>query len=197
MGWVGAVELDSPLQYENAGLVLYRIRSEESLLPVEQLNVTQSFEAHLTNAGRPLPEHSWRNSQMTTITPSDVPDTVFSQKVEPAVLCFWTSTAVLEVEYDKVDDCGVLVPQMSSNGEVLEAEWKQKPLHCVAQASERCKFAVISRHYLEVPEYGFQLVVLMLSDDDKGLVYRRGLVIMFEKDWIALTDRKWEKPFLC
>jgi hypothetical protein len=195
VGWVGAVELDSPLEYENAGLKFYKVLSDGRLSHIKQRSVTPRFESYLLSIGRSLPDYSWRNDQRMTIEPSDLPATL-SDGISSAIVAFWTSTAVLDVKHDQVEYCGIMAPQILAHGEDIEVEWRQKPQFDTTRLEERCKFAIIGRHYLEGPGDGYQLAVLMVSDGEDGLVRRRGLLVMNETDWNALENRQWEKVFL-
>ncbi|KAJ5510453.1 Heterokaryon incompatibility [Penicillium expansum] len=45
-------------------------------------------------------EHTWMDKNKTEITTSDIPHTIRSSDVAPALLCFWTSTAILSIHQE-------------------------------------------------------------------------------------------------
>ncbi|CAH0024655.1 unnamed protein product [Clonostachys rhizophaga] len=127
---------------------------------------------------------------------ADIPESVLLSKQAPSALCFWTSTAVLDMKYEGWNGFHRCPLISLSHGDVS---------HCGAWENDesfkpngRGKFIVIGTERVRMSHGGQVTVNLLLVDqDDNGLSYRRRLVTYTpEEVWDSFKNRRWELIFL-
>lgn len=192
-GWIGELvfaQLFGTLTSRTPGFTFYCLDAagQPQIIP-QETRISEPEMRPSANRNRSVPS-IWKNESKWEITRSDIPETVFTRCIEPTILCFWSSTAVLNVKYRAVDYFGTLVPQLSHNGSTIAGLCGHVP-ECEAGLEEDAKFIVVARDSLEHVRDNDQLAV-MLSGSEDGISYRRGLVSINETDWIALDNRAWE-----
>jgi hypothetical protein len=199
VGWVGRIIFDDLFGYldsKNAGLVFYTLQEDGRPQPILQNTKFRPYKPWYSKTDPQPPDYSWRDENRTDVTAAQVPKEIFSRRIHPTVICFWTSTAILEVHHDAGDHAGSPVPQISRNGLVLDTFWPHKPRASSEKTTEQAKFIVIGRGSLEDVRGKNELSVLMVDEDHDGVLYRRGMAEVNESQWVALDNREWEIVFL-
>lgn len=197
VGWVGPNNLGQTfgsLFSRTPGLVFYHLDSSgqpRELPPDQRLQELNS--AAKTDRSESL-SSLWKESR-TIVAATDVPEIVFKRRIAPAILCFWSSTAMLKVQHEMGDDFGFPVPLVSHNGRAIYCIWTHKPEFEKGNEDQMAKFIVIARDSLEEVRQKEQLAVLYTCCED-GVTYRRGQMSINELDWIALDNRNWELVIL-
>lgn len=107
-------------------------------------------------------------------------------------MCFLTSTATLEVHHDTKHHYGSPAPQISRDELVLDTLWSHKPQMSFGKVIEQVKFIVVGRESVEDIRDHVQLFTLMADEDDNGVLYRRGMAVVNETQWVTLNNRVWE-----
>lgn len=138
-------------------------------------------------------EHSWMDNSKTEINTSDIPSSIRLSDVAPALLCFWTSTAVLDIHQEgpNASQPGNLNTTISDGKTTIRGFWTWKePKLNVKQG----KFIVVGAA-VERPSHGGRpLLNLMLIDQDHAGVCRRRFLVsqVLESSWAKLGNLKWE-----
>ena len=201
VGWVGRIIFDDLFGYldsKNAGLVFYTLHEDDQPQPILQNTKFRPYRPYrllYSKTDRQPPDYSWRDENRTDVTTAHVPKEIFSRRIHPTIICFWTSTATLEVHHDANDHAGTPVPQISRNGLVLNTSWPHKPRGSSEKVIEQVKFIVIGRESLEDVRGKNELSVLMVDEDHDGVLYRRGMAIVNESQWVALRQSRMEGCF--
>jgi hypothetical protein len=91
---------------------------------------------------------------------------------------------------DMNDHAETPFPQISRNGLVLDTFWPHKPQASSENVIEQIKFIVIGRESLEDVRDENQLSVLMVDEDHDGVLYRRGMAVVYESQWVALEQSR-------
>ncbi|KGO55790.1 Heterokaryon incompatibility [Penicillium expansum] len=111
-------------------------------------------------------EHTWMDKNKTEITTSDIPHTIRSSDVAPALLCFWTSTAILSIHQEPhKTQAGVLNTGIGDEKESNPWFWTYKaPRLGVTQG----KFIVVGGS-VQRPSRGGQLLLnIMLVEENSA-----------------------------
>jgi hypothetical protein len=132
----------------------------------------------------------------TKITTPDIPRGIRLSDVAPALLCFWTSTATLNIHQEPhKTQLGVLDTTISDGQTAIHGFWTYKePKLGVNQG----KFIVVGAG-IERPSRGGRrlLNIMLVEEDSAGICYRRHLVKnVLESSWAGLEDLKWEIVYL-
>lgn len=137
-------------------------------------------------------EHVWMDKTKTEITTPDISDGTRSSDVAPALLCFWTSTAILKIHQEPhKSQVGNRNTTISDGKTTIRGfwTWKEPKLEI-----ENGKFIVVGSA-VERPSHGGRVLLnLMLVDEDAGGVcYRRFIVTkVLDSSWAKLENLKWE-----
>lgn len=207
VGWVGKVHFDEVfgiLTSRHAGLVFHRIHPNGMTEVIQQnTEFKEKYPSSPWNKEEPdIPQPDWRDESQTTITKSDIPDSVFSRNLSAIVLGFWSSSAVVTVHYKHSGRDWDLAlrdhdPKILQNGQELKALWGQIPRHPPEMKSEVVRFIIIGRDTLSSSRAKEELVAIMADlETDEGLAHRRAIVTVRESDWNALDNKVWERIFL-
>jgi hypothetical protein len=205
-GWLGSVDMDIDSTNEITGLLplrFYRLGQDGNPVPVHddfedmvsqfELDITEKLGSDTVRVPR-YPntcEHAWMDTSKTEIYAPDVPSNIRSRDAAPTLLCFWTSTAILDISQELQPD-----NQHSLNTTISDGRteirgfwgWREPKLEV-----KRGKFIVIGGA-VERPSHGGRLLLkLMLVGDEDGICYRRFLISeVLESSWIELENRQWE-----
>lgn len=140
--------------------------------------------------------HSYLSYNKQSVSFTDIPQRVLSSRRAASILCFWTSTAVLDMKYERWNgyhNC----PQISlSHGNVcFRSAWEKDEAY---KPNGEGKFIVIGTERTRMSHGGDVTVNLLLVDQDQdGISHRLRLVTYTpEKVWQSLDNRKWELVFL-
>ncbi|KAN0120369.1 HET domain containing protein [Hyaloscypha variabilis] len=197
VGWVGKVYFEQcfgTLMSRTAGFVFYKIDADGKPKIIQEAG-TNKYPSRLSPRSQTnkLVPPIWKDESKTEIRRVHVPKKVFTQHIEPTILCFWSSTAILHVKRKAEPHSGKPSLLLRHRGLLVkELDWAHEP-QCEFGLEGFVKFIVIARK--SVKAYGDSLVVI-LSDSVGGVSYRRGLVYFEETDWIALDNRAWEPVIL-
>lgn len=207
-GWFGShVTMDVDSVHAITGLLpirFYRLGHDGAPIPIhEDLCGTVSqfrndTDAKLGSDATRIPrypdavEHTWMDKSKTKITTPDIPRGIRLSDAAPALLCFWTSTATLNIHQDPhKTQLGVLDTTLSDGKTAIHGFWTYKePRLGVNQG----KFIVVGAA-IERPSRGGRrlLNILLVEEDSDGMCYRRHLVKnVLESSWEGLKDSKWE-----
>lgn len=144
---------------------------------------------------RNLPHISF-NFDKRVVRPSDVPGHILSSRKAQSVLCFWTSTAVLEMKYEGQNNFHRCPLIALSHGDIrFYSAWEH---NLEFKPNGTGKFIIIGTERTRMSHGGDVTVNLLLVDEDEnGISYRRKLVTYTpESVWDKLDNRKWELVFL-
>lgn len=193
VGWVGDIifaQLFGKLTSRTPGLVFYNLDpdGQPRIMPQESKFSEPKLRPSVKRNRSVSP--TWKDESKWEIIRADIPEMVFMRGMEPTILCFWSSTAVLHVKHGAGDHFGTPVPLLSHNGSPIAGLWNHVP-QCESGLEEFTKFIVIARDSLELQRNNDQLAVILSGSED-GVYYRRGLVSINETEWIALDNRAWE-----
>jgi hypothetical protein len=140
--------------------------------------------------------HPFFNYDKQSVSHTDIPQCVLSSKRAPSLLCFWTSTAVLNMKYEgwsAYHRC----PRISlAHGSVsFYSAWENDDAY---KPNGEGKFIVVGTERTRMSHGGNVTVNLLLVDQDEdGISHRRRLVTYTpEEVWQSLENRKWELVFL-
>ncbi|KAI1370428.1 HET-domain-containing protein [Hypoxylon crocopeplum] len=144
---------------------------------------------------RGLTHPSIRYDEME-VEAENIPQSVLRSKRAPATLCFWTSTAILNMNSDgwgHYHSCPKI--ELSWGAVRFHAAWER---NAEFQPNGQGKFIVIGTERLRMSRGGFITLNLLLVDEDEdGISYRYKLVTDVEESvWEKIGSRKWELVFL-
>ncbi|KAH6645572.1 heterokaryon incompatibility protein-domain-containing protein [Truncatella angustata] len=126
----------------------------------------------------------------------DITPSILSNKRALSVLCFWTSTAVLEMTYQGQNHFHHCPAINLRHGDVnFYSAWEHNEDY---KPSGRGKFIVIGTERTRMSHGGnVTLNLLLVEQDASGVSYRSKLVTYTpESVWDQLENRKWELIFL-
>lgn len=207
-GWFGSyVTMDVDAVHSLTGLLplrFYQLGRDGDPIPIhndldgEVSQFNNDIVARLGSDTACLPrypsavEHSWMDKSKSEITTLDIPHSIRSSDVAPALLCFWTSTAILNIHQEPhKTELGVLNTRISDEKETIHWFWTYKaPRLGVKQG----KFIVVGSS-IQRPSHGGQLLlnIMLVEEDSAGVCYRHLLVRdVLESKWEGLNDLKWE-----
>ncbi|KAI1869175.1 uncharacterized protein JN550_005805 [Neoarthrinium moseri] len=130
------------------------------------------------------------------VTEADIPQSILASKQLPAILCFWTSTAILEMKYEGWNHYHQCPAISLGHGDVrFYGAWEK---HGDFKLNGKGKFIVVGTQRTRMSHGGDVTADLLLVDEDEdGILYRRKLVTYVpESVWDKLTNRRWELVFL-
>lgn len=137
-------------------------------------------------------EHIWMDKSKSEITTLDIPHSIRSSDVAPALLCFWTSTAILNIHQEPhKTELGVLNTRIGDEQETIHGFWTNKALK---PGVKQGKFIVVGGS-IQRPSHGGQLLlnIMLVEEDSAGVCYRCLLVSdVLESRWKQLHNLKWE-----
>ncbi|KAI0379331.1 HET-domain-containing protein [Hypomontagnella monticulosa] len=144
---------------------------------------------------RGLAHPSIRYDEMEVNT-ADIPQSVIRSQRAPAILCFWTSTAILNMKYEgwgHYHNCPKIA--LSWGNVCFYAAWGRDEDF---QPNGQGKFIVVGTERLRMSRGGYITMNLLLVDqDEEGISFRHKLVTSVEESvWEKLGSRKWELVFL-
>ncbi|KAL4911359.1 heterokaryon incompatibility protein-domain-containing protein [Aspergillus multicolor] len=187
VGWSGPISIDVNRTHEIRGRLYFRYYSlghEGDPIPL----TNRSDDAVSCFDGSD--EDRWFNPTQTEITRLQIPDSVRSSHAAPGLLCFWTSTAVLNISLGDAT-------QIYHSGNLIDGEIKVSSHMAAEEPCLRVKqgrFIVIDAATRREPRPVQPVLKVMLVDeDDSGVCYRRFLftnVCPFR--WARLENLKWE-----
>lgn len=127
---------------------------------------------------------------------ADIPHCILLSGKASSILCFWTSTAVLDIEYagwNGYHNCPAI--SLSQGGNSFYGKWENDDTY---KPNGEGKFIVIGTERTRMSHGGDVTVNLLLVDQDKdGISYRRCLVTYIpETVWQSYSNRRWELIFL-
>jgi hypothetical protein len=207
VGWTGKVffdEIFGVLTSRHAGLTFYTVDSERNVHKVKQnVKFREKYDGHTTmglgfsNRKAPAePRPLWRDVARTEIAKDDVPSAIFQSNLWAIALGFWTSTAVLSLEYHKGEKYGK-AHELFRNRTKLSVMWQHPPNEKNWKASEEVQAIIVGRDTLCHLRRKEQLVAIITDlDDGSGVFQRRAMASIDESDWNALDNRIWRKVFL-
>jgi hypothetical protein len=207
VGWIGKIHFDEvfgKLTSRHAHLIFYRITHEGEVQVIQQSSdFAEKYEGSSLLRGEVdlPPKPIWRDSSNTEITKSDIPSEILQNKISATVLAFWSSVAVVRLQYvysARTSDSSPqeAKPTIVQGGVEVKVMWGQSPRHPSGLEVEDVRLVVIGRNTLSLLRRKEQLVAVVADKDfDKGLTYRRAMVTIDEEDWNSL-QRTWEKIFL-
>jgi len=203
VGWVGKIHFDEVfglLTSRHAGIIFHKIYPEGKTEIIQQnSDFKDKYEGSRFaefNDGEPEPPRpDWRDESRTAITNADIPNVVFLQNLSAVVLGFWSSTAVVTIQYlhtgRQWDQ-----PKLIRNGVEIKALWGQIPRHPLELDAEDMRLIIVGRDTLCTLRAKEELIAIVANlETDEGLTYRKAIVSIRESDWNEL-DRKWERIFL-
>lgn len=207
VGWVGKIhfeEVFGTLTSRHASLVFHKIHPDGATEIIQQNSeFKEKYASRRWNKEEPdIPKPDWRDESKTMITRSDVPVSVFSRNVSTIVLGFWSSTAVVTVQYkhdgrDWDFDIKNKDPKVLQNEVEFRAQWGQIPRHPIEMESELVRFIIIGRCTLSAARAKEELIAIMADlETDEGLTYRRAIVSIRESEWNKLEGKVWNRIFL-
>lgn len=205
VGWVGKVHFDEVfglLTSRHAGIIFHKIYPEGKTEIIPQSSdfkdKYRATELSGFNDGEPDPSRPvWRDESRTAITKPDVPSTVFSRNLSAIVLGFWSSTAIVTVQYLHTGRTQGTKPKLIHNGDEIKASWGQIPRHPSELDAEDARLIIIGRDTLCSLRAREELIAIVANlNSDEGLSYRKAMVSIRESDWNNLDGRTWERIFL-
>jgi hypothetical protein len=139
----------------------------------------------------------WKDDCLNEIKLVDVPTCVFSRKLTPAVLAFWSSTVRVTLKYlhgvRNQHEKGTIL----HNGLTIEAFWSQLPENSDTVAAEDARLIVVGRDTLSTLRGREEICAIIANlETDEGLSCRKGLVTIKESAWNKMSGKRWEKVFL-
>lgn len=202
VGWVGKVYFDEVfgrLTSRHAGIIFHKIYPDgkTEIIP-QSSDFKDAYEVPQLSDGEPdLSRPDWRDESRTAITKTDIPSTVFSRNLSAIVLGFWSSIALVTIQYSHVGREWGTVPKLIHNGDEIKARWGQIPWHPCELDAEDARLIVIGRDTLCSLRAREELIAIVANlKNDEGLSYRKAMVSIRESDWNNLDGRKWERIFL-
>ena len=185
----------------HASLVFHKIHPDGATEIIKQTSkFKEKYSSRRCNKVEPdIPQPDWRDGSQTVITRSDVPISVFSRNISAIVLGFWSSTAVVTVQYknDGTHMDFVKAPKVLQNDVEFRARWGQIPQHPIEMESELVRFIIIGRDTLCTLRAKEELIAIMADlETDEGLTYRRAIVSIRESQWNKLEGKVWNRIFL-
>jgi hypothetical protein len=140
--------------------------------------------------------HPWFNYDKQSVSHTDIPQCILSSRRAPSLLCFWTSTAVLNIKYEGWNAYHRCPAISLAYGSVsFCSAWENDEAY---KPNGEGKFIVIGTERTRMSHGGNVTVNLLLVDQDEdGISHRRRLVTYTpEEVWQSLENRKWELVFL-
>jgi hypothetical protein len=140
--------------------------------------------------------HPFINYRKQSVSLTDIPQSVLSSRTAPSILCFWTSTAVLNMKYERWNgyhNCPLI--SLAHGSVCFNSAWENDEAY---RPNGEGKFIVIGTERTRMSHGGDVTVNLLLVDQDEdGISHRRRLVTYTpEKVWQSLDNRRWELIFL-
>jgi hypothetical protein len=140
--------------------------------------------------------HSSLDYDKQAVGYSDVPQCVLLSRRAPSLLCFWTSTAILNMKYNgwSAFYCGPAI-SLSCGSVSSYSAWENDETY---KPNGEGKFIVIGTERTRM-SYGGKVTLnlLLVDQDEDGISHRRRLVTYTpEEVWQSLENRKWELIFL-
>lgn len=206
-GWLGPVNMDLDSVHSLNGLLplrFYRLGSECIPTPIHDDvdgMVSQYNDETIAKLGSDtarLPryptasEHPWMDKGKTEITSADIPVRIRSSDMVPSLLCFWTSTAILDIHQEpQASNPARLSTTMSDGKTTIYGFWGWNETRLDVKQG---KFIVVGGA-VERPTHGGRLLLslMLVDEDDNGVCYRRLIVSkVLESSWVKLKNLKWE-----
>ncbi|CAN9173220.1 unnamed protein product [Alternaria alternata] len=140
--------------------------------------------------------HSSLDYDKQAVGHSDIPQRVLSSRRAPSLLCFWTSTAILNMKYNgwSAFHRGPAISLSRGNVSFYSA-WENDETY---KPNGEGKVIVIGTERTRMSHGGkVTLNLLLVDQDEDGISHRRCLVTYTpEEAWQTLENRKWELIFL-
>ncbi|KAH8649815.1 heterokaryon incompatibility protein-domain-containing protein [Xylariales sp. PMI_506] len=206
-GWVGSVTMDITSVHSLIGLLplkfyhLDRDGKPKPILDDFDGMVAQYHKDTIAKLGSDasrLPRypnpctHTWMDTTRTEVEAADVPRSVLASEAVPAILCFWTSTAILNIHQEPHPNNPSRLSTTISDGKTtIFGFWGWNPPRFDVKQG---KFIVIGGA-VERPTHGGRLLLnlMLVDEDDFGICYRRFTVSQaLESSWEKMETRKWE-----
>jgi hypothetical protein len=132
----------------------------------------------------------WRDESRTAITKTDIPSTVFSRNLSAIVLGFWSSTALVTMQYSHAGRKWGTEPKLIHNGNEIKAKWGQIPRHPCGLDAEDARLIVVGRDMLSSIGAREELIAIVANlENGEWLSYRKGMASIRESDWNNLDGR--------
>ncbi|KAK9779011.1 putative Heterokaryon incompatibility protein-domain-containing protein [Seiridium cardinale] len=144
---------------------------------------------------RNLP-HSSIMYDKRTVRRADIPQSILASRRALSVLCFWTSTAILDMKYEGQNNFHHCPAINLRHADVhFYSAWERNENF---KPSGKGKFIVVGTDRTRMSHGGNVTVNLLLVDQDQdGISYRNKLVTYTpESVWDKLENKKWELVFL-
>jgi hypothetical protein len=160
VGWVGKVHFDEVfglLTSRHVGIIFHKIYPEGKTDIIPQSSdfkdAYEGSEFSRSNDGEPDPPRpDWRDESRTAITKTDIPSIIFSRNLSAIVLGFWSSTAVVTMQYSHASRGSSkklgTEPKLIHNGDEIKASWDQIPRHPSELDAEDARLIIIGRNTL-------------------------------------------------
>ena len=162
--------------------------TSKEYMKAEQIHEEIGYPRSLTHASIQMDKR--------TITVEDIAPPIKSSILAPSLLWFWTSAAVLQMEYQGwlgFHNCPAI---KASQGDVsFYGKWEHNQDF---RPSGEGKFIVVGTERTRMSHGGnVTLNLLLVEQDAAGISYRQKLVTYVrESDWDALPEKKWELVYL-
>lgn len=143
-------------------------------------------------------DHTWMDTARTEITTLDIPDSIRFCDIAPSLLCFWTSTAILEISQDRQRSKSEPFKENTtlSDGEAKvcgQHHWREPRLDV-----KQGKFIVVGAIQTKLNQGAlFTLKLMLVEERESGVCYRRCIIgNVLASAWAKLGNLKWELIYL-
>ncbi|GIJ87080.1 siderophore [Aspergillus pseudoviridinutans] len=143
-------------------------------------------------------DHTWMDTARTEITTLDIQGSIRFCDIAPSLLCFWTSTAILEISQDRQRSKSEPFKENTtlSDGQAKvsgQHHWREPRLDV-----KQGKFIVVGAIHTKLNQGSlFTLKLMLVEECDSGVCYRRCIISnVLASTWAKLGNLKWELIYL-